>query len=269
MRSRITTAVIGLVFFAAALALLQTVIFDVAVVLLIAISLIEAGLALGLNSTEKLCLIGFLPAALSLVFPVSWGLTGIKTAIALLTIYYSAFILVLWPHRIDFRRLSGFLCFAAVIIIGFRSFLLIKAGFKPVTARYLILLIFGIAWGGDTAAFFVGRRFGTRKLAPSVSPNKTIEGAVGELFGSLTAGLIISLCFSLQTSIPFPLDHWGMMVLYTLMGSSLGILGDLFASIIKRQTGIKDYGTLLPGHGGVLDRFDSVLFIAPFLYIFI
>ena len=130
----------------------------------------------------------------------------------------------------------------------------------------------GFAWGGDSAAYFAGRAFGKHKLAPVVSPNKTIGGAVGGVMGSMLLGVVVTACYTALHGqlVGVPLDTLGwryyvVVVLLGGFGSLLGIVGDLFASVIKRQCGIKDYGTIFPGHGGIMDRFDSVLFIAPFV----
>ena len=112
---------------------------------------------------------------------------------------------------------------------------------------FIVLLPLLAAWGADTCALFSGMLFGKHKLAPVVSPKKTVEGAVGGVVG----GAVLEM----------PL--WSAVVLGAV-GAVLGEIGDLSFSVIKRQTGIKDYGHIFPGHGGVLDRFDSVLFVAPF-----
>ena len=136
-----------------------------------------------------------------------------------------------------------------------------------------VLLILCFAWGGDTAAYFAGRAFGRHKLAPIVSPHKTVEGAVGGVLGSMAAGCVLTLVYSLLSakynviSIQVQPKHYLVLLGMGAVASVLGILGDLFASSVKRQVGIKDYGTIFPGHGGILDRFDSVMFIAPFVCI--
>ena len=140
-------------------------------------------------------------------------------------------------------------------------------------AIYFILLILCFAWGGDTAAYFAGRAFGKHKLAPIVSPHKTVEGAGGGVLGSMAAGCVLTLVYSLLSarhnvlSIQVQPRHYLVLLGMGAVASVLGILGDLFASSVKRQVGIKDYGTIFPGHGGILDRFDSVMFIAPFVCI--
>ncbi len=127
--------------------------------------------------------------------------------------------------------------------------------------RYMVLLPFVVACMNDAGAYFVGMRFGKHKLAPVVSPNKTIEGVLGGLgasvIGILVYGLVLQFC-------DFHVNY-GLAILYALVGSGVGVYGDLCFSAIKRQTGIKDYGDLIPGHGGVLDRLDSMMTVAPLL----
>ena len=114
----------------------------------------------------------------------------------------------------------------------------------------------------DAGAYFTGLRFGKHKLAPVVSPNKTIEGVLGGLAGAMIGMLVYTLILDL----PLRLDvNYSVALLYGLVGAGAGTLGDLCFSIIKRQTGIKDYGNLIPGHGGVLDRFDSLTMVAPLM----
>lgn len=131
--------------------------------------------------------------------------------------------------------------------------------------RYMILIPFVVAFLSDAGAYFVGLKFGKHKLAPVVSPNKTIEGVLG----GVAAAVIAMLVYALILSLPFKtLDfdvNFGAALLYGLVGSAAGTFGDLCFSVIKRQTGIKDYGNLIPGHGGALDRFDSMVLVAPLM----
>ena len=127
--------------------------------------------------------------------------------------------------------------------------------------RYMVLLPFAVACLNDAGAYFVGLRFGKHKLAPVVSPNKTIEGVLGGLAASVLGMLIYALVlFFLDFRVNFLLA-----IVYAVLGSGIGVFGDLCFSAIKRQTGIKDYGDLIPGHGGVLDRFDSMMTVAPLI----
>lgn len=124
---------------------------------------------------------------------------------------------------------------------------------------YYLLLILNFSSVCDMGAYFVGVSMGKTKLCPAISPKKTIEGALGGIVASAIVGLVITLCFGLFGKI-LP------VILLTVPFCVAGMAGDLFASVIKRKVGIKDYGDLIPGHGGILDRVDSILFIAPLVF---
>lgn len=128
--------------------------------------------------------------------------------------------------------------------------------------RYVILIPFIVAFASDAGAYFAGRYFGQRKLAPVISQHKTVEGAIGGIIcaivGMLLYALIMQLVFKLQVNYLYA-------VVYGLLGSIVGIFGDLCFSVVKRQTGIKDYGNIIPGHGGILDRFDSMMLVGPLM----
>lgn len=126
--------------------------------------------------------------------------------------------------------------------------------------RFLILLPFVIAFLSDTGAYFAGRAFGKHKLAPEISPNKTVEGLVGGVVGACVG--VVAYCLILGKFFGFTVNYWYIPI-YGILGSLGAVFGDLCFSVVKRQTGIKDYGTLIPGHGGILDRFDSMTVVAP------
>ena len=129
---------------------------------------------------------------------------------------------------------------------------------------FIIFMALLSAWLNDAFAYFVGRKFGKHKLAPNISPKKSVEGAIGGiLFCDLTAviiGLIFHFCVMPDANINF----WALILL-GVIDAPVSILGDLSFSLIKRSYGIKDYGSIFPGHGGMLDRFDSIIFTAPVL----
>jgi phosphatidate cytidylyltransferase len=118
-----------------------------------------------------------------------------------------------------------------------------------------------LVFAGDTGAFYSGSYLGKHKLCPAVSPNKTIEGALGGMSATLLIAVIFKLLF-------FDKLDWGTLILFAILVSSAGQVGDLFESELKRAANVKDSGTLLPGHGGVLDRIDALLFAAPLVYYF-
>lgn len=126
--------------------------------------------------------------------------------------------------------------------------------------RFFILIPFVIAFLSDTGAYFAGMKFGKHKLSPTISPKKTVEGVVGGVLGAVVGMVIYS--WVLQTFFAFRVNYL-LAVLYGAVGSAGAVFGDLCFSVIKRQTGIKDYGNLIPGHGGILDRFDSMLIVGP------
>ena len=126
----------------------------------------------------------------------------------------------------------------------------------------LLVFLYATVFSGDTAAFFTGKAIGKHKMAPSVSPKKTWEGFAGGIAGSLLGGWAASRLF------PDLLPLWQVLVLAALV-SVAGVLGDLTVSLMKRSVGLKDTGSLLPGHGGVLDRLDSLLLSGPVLFYFL
>ena len=127
-------------------------------------------------------------------------------------------------------------------------------------AAWVFFVLF-VTWVSDTTAFFAGRRLGRRKLAPGISPGKTWEGTVGGICG----GIAVSLLFFTATPFQLPLTYWQAILLSALV-SVLGQTGDLVESLIKRNLGVKDSGRLMPGHGGILDRIDSLLFAGLVVY---
>jgi len=126
-------------------------------------------------------------------------------------------------------------------------------------SRYVILLL-AIVWGGDTGAYFGGRFFGRVKLAPHMSPKKTREGAVAGLFGSVLGGFLINAFWG------FSLASHEVVLYCSLAGGVAGQLGDLVESTLKRFSGVKDSGGIFPGHGGILDRVDGLVFAAPVVW---
>lgn len=130
----------------------------------------------------------------------------------------------------------------------------------------MVLIPLVAAFCSDSAALFAGMAFGKHKLAPLASPKKTVEGAIGGLVGGMAGMFLFRIIFFFCTVQKLNI-LW--CILIGLVGAAMGQLGDLSFSVIKRQCGIKDYGRLLPGHGGVLDRFDSVIFAAPVIWLIV
>jgi len=154
------------------------------------------------------------------------------------------------------RIIDSALTILGVVYIGVGfSYLLELSRFDN---KLIIFIPFIISWGTDTFAYFTGRFFGKKKLYPRVSPKKTMEGAIGGIIGSVIINYIFVYLYIK--------DILAIIIIISLFGSMLSQLGDLLASKIKRTCGIKDFGKLLPGHGGILDRFDSSIVTIPFVY---
>lgn len=149
------------------------------------------------------------------------------------------------------------------------GFILISALYVGIGFYYLIetrnagleFLIFAlvIVWTTDSGAYFIGRKFGKKKLWPEISPNKTIEGFIGGIVSAVVFACIFQLFFPLSSS-------WIALIVISVIASIFGQMGDLVESAIKRHYSVKDSGRILPGHGGILDRFDSLLFVLPLLH---
>jgi len=150
-------------------------------------------------------------------------------------------------------------CFIAGVLIPYLLSALVRI-ICVYNGRHLLMIPFALAFLSDSGAYFVGRAFGRHKLAPVISPNKSVEG----MLGGVATAVIGMLLFCLISDLVMPYRiHYLNAVAYGVVGSFAGVFGDLCFSAIKRQTGIKDYGNLIPGHGGILDRFDSLVVIAP------
>ena len=147
------------------------------------------------------------------------------------------------------------------ILIGFMSMIFTRYGSD--VGGYNLMLIFLGVWTTDTGAYFIGKAFGKKKLIPDVSPNKTVAGAFGGVFGCLLGYAIYGLILKFALSIDVNFIY---LLILAIIIAVIDQIGDLIASFIKRERGIKDFGTLFPGHGGVMDRFDSAIAVAPVIF---
>ena len=181
-----------------------------------------------------------------------WNLLGILVYAGLLFME-----LLMTRGKLRFSKIALCLVGGLVVPYAFSAIVRIMDG---ELGRYLVLTPFVLAFIPDSGAYFVGIKHGKTKLAPSISPKKSVEGAIS---GILT-GMIGMVAFMLVLQIGFGMQiNYLFALIYGFAGSVAAIFGDLCFSAIKRQAEIKDYGVILPGHGGVLDRFDSMIFVAP------
>lgn len=199
-----------------------------------------------------------LAAMLVLLLPGAFGQEfSVPTLMVCMVLFFAV---AVWrAGEVKWHELATAFFAITVIPYAFSAFLrLDDAGYH----RAFLLLPLIFSFGSDTGAFFSGLAFGKHKLAPKVSPKKTVEGAIGGLVGNVIGGVVFALimngCFDQSIS-------YLRIALLGVICSVVAQLGDLSFSLIKREFGIKDYGTLFLAHGGVLDRFDSVIFVAPVL----
>lgn len=256
MRQRIITAILALIVF------LPFVIygdwpFTVFVYFLATIGIIE------LVRMRKIKLISF-PSLLAIVMlwlillpytneeipVIMLSKTDITMLFVLLLLTYT----VLLKNKFNFDD-AGFLLLST-IYVGMGFFYLIKA--NEAGLNYIIFVLF-VIWATDTGAYFIGRSFGRKKLWPKISPNKTIEGAFGGIIAACVVGVLFQFIYPFDFSMIF-------VIIVTVLVSIFGQIGDLVESAFKRHFGVKDSGKILPGHGGILDRLDSLLFVLPLLH---
>ncbi len=192
---------------------------------------------------------------------------------------FAAFVYMFWLFgyavamrgKIKFANVCEALVSVVYVTLGFSSIILIRhmsfnvGGTAINLGKYFYLLIFLGAWITDTFAYFAGRLFGKHKLIPEISPKKTVEGSIGGILFCVISYIVFGLIVSNIVELP-PARLMILLAVTGIVVSVISQIGDLIASLIKREHEIKDYGKIFPGHGGVMDRFDSVLMIAPLLY---
>lgn len=166
---------------------------------------------------------------------------------------------VLSRGNLDEALPSSAIALLVTLYIGMLAGALIRLHNDFPTGWKLIFFLLLVVWLGDAGAYYVGKQFGRHKMSPRISPKKTIEGGIGGVTTSIVTALVIHYTFFKE----FPLLH---VVIAGVVLSIAGMIGDLAESMWKRSAAVKDSGTLIPGHGGFLDRFDSILYTAPLLY---
>lgn len=264
MKTRLITAFVGLAVLMPILFLSDTWIFVAAASLFALIAMIEMMRCVGVHRDFLIVwplygLAVVLPAAARLLGRVNSF--GSLTLYLLMAYYFYLMALTIFSHRgLSFARSAEIFATGTYVSLIFSSIVMVRD--IEGEGQYLYLLVFLAAWITDSFAYFTGRLFGKHKLIPQVSPKKTVEGAVGGVIFCVIACLGFGLFSALV---------WHAEPNYLFLGLSGVVLsvcaqiGDLIASLIKREHGIKDYGKLFPGHGGVMDRFDSVAAVAVVL----
>lgn len=280
MKTRVITAIVALAVFVGVL-LAPPILFTIALAAVTVIMLFECYKATGADTAMKV--VGFISAAFVMAalyvitrryqfFLTSRYIEYLSIIVVLIVLVYMA--LVVFKHgKRNYKDIlsNGFLTFYIVGTVWCLQFI------RGFIGTEFMIIVFVIAWSCDTFAYFSGRFFGKRKLIPHVSPNKTVAGAIGGVIGAIiccTAYLMIAKNLTYLSPV-YGEEEMNISAIIAV-GLSLGTiggvfsqLGDLVASAIKRDTGIKDFGWIFPGHGGFMDRFDSVMYIAPIVLIYL
>ncbi len=172
--------------------------------------------------------------------------------------------LLIWHKKFSLEHLSVIFLLSLIIPMFFSTILYSR---DLPNGLYNLILVFLLPWATDVGGYVFGRLFGRYKLAPVISPKKTVEGSVG----GVASALVISFCIAyiLDLFDPALSVNYVWLFVCALLCSILSIVGDLIASVIKRNFNIKDFGNIIPGHGGIMDRFDSVVFAAPAFYLLV
>lgn len=271
MKQRLVSSVIGLGVLALVLVFYETVVFNIAVAVLIIMAMYELFKAANLIQFKLLFALCLL---FSLLVPMLKMDAFAQQLATICGIYaFLLFLVLIRYHKtLHIQQVGIAFLFSLMIPFSFLTLQLVHDHYSMSISILYLLIALGGAWLTDTGAYFAGNKFGKHKLAPTISPKKTVEGAVGGVVFNLVAYYILVLLYVFGANqlfgIVIQVDYLALGILAPL-ASFAGILGDLTASVIKRQYSIKDFGSIMPGHGGVMDRFDSVLFVAPTVYMFI
>lgn len=285
MATRIISAAIGLFLLFAVVFLRHTLVFPLVLGCLVCIILYE--LAKALNMLEhRLTLAGSFLCGFLTILCTFWSsacdVSGTASSISVAVPYavlnaaeqllvpfflLLTFIDFVWHHKtFKIEQLGGMI--TSVFLVPWSLAHLIPLGLSEHGKLYMIMALGG-AWIADSGAYFTGIAFGKHKLCPNISPKKTIEGFVGGLAcNAIVFALVFLICAYVQ-GLPFGLLNGLKGACLGLCCAGISVLGDLTASVIKREKNIKDYGNIMPGHGGMMDRFDSALFVIPVFYLFV
>ncbi len=267
MLKRVISAIVGLAIVALVLMLNNTVpvLFNITISAIAAVCTYELCCAYKTNKRKEF----FFPTIIfSAVLPVvaySIGWASMAFVYA-----FIVFVVIIFSYKeLDINKIVANCSFAVFTSVTLGCLVLLRDYGQGYYGIFYFLLPLVLSWCSDTGALFAGKCIGRTKLCPKISPQKTLEGAIG---GGLTAILgmlilcVVSKHFFFAQNIN--INYLNLFIM-SILAVPVGILGDLVFSVIKRSCNIKDYGNIMPGHGGLLDRFDSVILVAPFMYIFI
>jgi phosphatidate cytidylyltransferase len=269
MKTRIITAIVAIGILIPILVFSHTLVLPIAAAICALISVFEIAGCVDVRRKWSLSIPTYLFSA-TILFLVTVHFVGymeipnfIPILFAISYVYmFLVFVITMFSKGdVKFSQAAELVALTIYVLIGFLSIVLLRRGVDM--GQYLYLLIFLGAWMTDTGAYFVGVFFGKHKLIPEVSPKKTVEGAFGGVLGCILGyvifGVVIDMFFNVTV-------NYLALILLAVGISVISQCGDLVASYVKRERGIKDYGFIFPGHGGIMDRFDSIIAVAPTIY---
>lgn len=261
MKTRIISGLVGVALAVIVLLLHKTFVFPLVLAALICIALYELYQA---GDCLKSCPIsvcaGFVMGVLT-PFMQFYGNSAARVGITFLCVVAMFIEMVLFHHRVKYEK-SFFVIAVTVLVTTSLSMLALLMQAGDFGLIYVLLALCS-AWIADTGAYFTGTFLGKHKLCPEISPKKTIEGFFGGVVADVIFMVILGLIYAGLSDYHV---HLLWLIFAAMLCSVVSVLGDLSASILKRQVDIKDFGNIMPGHGGVMDRFDSVLFTVPAFY---
>lgn len=266
MKTRIISGAVAIVLLIGLLVLHSTFVFNAAFSMIGCLMVYELFKAYKQEKRYLLLIISFVFTVIMGMYPLFnkyLMLFGAYTLVMFVYIVLSAAILLKEHGSTDIGTHFAICGYTCIIAFSIFSISMIEYSNRDFGLENLILTFCG-AWLADTGAYFAGTLFGKHKLCPEISPKKTVEGLIGGIISNalfmMMAGYIIALIRS-DVSV-----NYGILAVAGVICAVLGLIGDLLASLVKRSCGIKDFGKIMPGHGGALDRFDSLVFVAPFMY---
>jgi phosphatidate cytidylyltransferase len=266
LKTRVISSLVGLILLVGVL-YLGSITLGVAVTLIAAIGLYEFYNSVGkVKNIHPIKPVGYL----SLIPLLLLGLEGaglyklnvsVMTGLCVCLVIFISMAYIVFGHK-KYNIIDACVTAFGIVYVPFlMSFLILIRNMD--NGLLLIWLIFIGAWGTDTMAYTFGRLFGKRKIMPEISKNKTLAGAIGGILGCIALMLVFGLI--IRNSFDLNISYAGLAFLGLLCGT-ISQIGDWSASAVKRYVNVKDFGNIMPGHGGVLDRFDSILFVAPVVY---
>lgn len=266
MKTRIITAFVLLCIFVPVLLFSDTIIFPIFVSVVSLMAVFEYLKCLGYDKKYALSAPAFL---ISVILPFLSEYKGGReyvlfvTAVFFIYLFYLFTYAVLKRGKVQFATLSAIFTGVLYIVCAMGSIMLLR---RMVGGEYLYLLVFIGAWVTDTFAYFTGRFFGKHKLIEEVSPKKTVEGSIGGIIFCLISYIVFGYIVKEASGI---VPNYIALAISAIAVSVVSQIGDLIFSLIKREYGIKDYGKIFPGHGGMLDRIDSIIPVSILLYILV